>query len=264
MSVAPTHLPDIAIENLHCETSDGIHLHGWVIESPRPRATIALFHGMRGNRMRLFDRIAFLTQAGYRCVAFDLRAHGESGGRSVSFGYYERHDVIAVANLVRERWPNDPCGAIGVSMGGAALCFAAQAILPFEAVILESVYRDLAGAFRQRVGREYPPWFRHFRGGIIWLTERRLGARIADVAPIEHVAQLAPRPVLCLTGGDDAHAPPEEVRSLAERLGPTGHFCVIPDVGHDDVCERGGTLYRELVLGFFERHLIEKQWCAAA
>ena len=120
----PTHLASVTLESLECKTCDGLKLKGWHFAPASPRGTIALFHGMRLNRSTLLDRIAFLTAAGYRCLAFDHRAHGESEGRWTSFGYHERHDVEAVANVIRCRWPSEPCAALGISMGAAALCFA--------------------------------------------------------------------------------------------------------------------------------------------
>ena len=40
----------VHIETLTCQTDDDIALTGWCIEPPTPRATIALFHGMRLHR----------------------------------------------------------------------------------------------------------------------------------------------------------------------------------------------------------------------
>jgi alpha-beta hydrolase superfamily lysophospholipase len=251
----PSHLHAVQIEVLECRTRDGIVLKGWNIEPQAPRANVALFHGLRGNRGDMLSRIAFLSAAGYRCVAFDHRAHGESAGRWTSFGYHERHDVEAVADLIRARWPNQPRAALAISMGAAAVCFAGEAAHAFDALILESVYHDLARAFQHRVGGSYPAWFRHFRRGIIWFTQRRLRARIHEVAPIAHIARLAPRPVLLLTGGADERAPPHEVQALARQLPETGQFHVIPGAGHLHVCEQGGPAYRDLVLAFLERYL---------
>jgi pimeloyl-ACP methyl ester carboxylesterase len=253
---SPTHLAAVTIESLECHTCDGLMLKGWHIAPARPRATIALFHGMRCDRSDTVDRIAFLTAAGYRCIAFDHRAHGESDGRWTSFGYHEQHDVEAVARLIRCRWPSDPCAALGISMGAAALCFAGEHARAFDALILESVYHDLARAFQHRVGCGYPHWFRHFRRGIIWFIERRLKVRVAEIAPISHIAKLAPTPVLLLTGSDDPHAPPHEVQTLASRLPETGRFYAISGAGHQDVCETGGAAYRDLLLAFLERHLL--------
>jgi uncharacterized protein len=254
----PAHLDHLTFASMECRTKDNIILRGWSFEPDRPRGTVVLFHGLRGNRLVALPRIEFLTAAGYRCVAFDHRAHGESTGAWTSFGYFERHDVEAVADLVRTRWPAGPCAALGISMGGAALCFAAEKSRVFDAIVLQSVYHDLASTFQHRVGCEYPGWFKHFRKGIVWVTERRFGMRIREISPLAHVAKLAPRPVLLMTGSLDPHTPPHEMQLLADQLPETGRFEVIPDAGHEDVFEVGGLAYQQLILSFLDQHLCRR------
>jgi len=246
---------EYTLEALQCRTRDRLTLHGWAFSPAQPRATVALFHGLRGNRARLLDRVRFLAPAGYRCVAFDHRAHGQSSGRRTSFGYFESRDVEAVAELIRQRWPDQPCAALGVSMGAAALCFAGERSRCFEALILESLYHDLASAFQHRVGGTFPGWFRHFRRGIIWVTERRLGTRLHLITPAAHLRRLAPRPVLFIAGSADRHAPPDEVRRLYECCHEPRAFHVVEGAGHNDVCEKGGAAYENLILEFLQRHV---------
>jgi alpha-beta hydrolase superfamily lysophospholipase len=242
-------------EEVSCTTEDGLRLAGWVVAPPRPRATIALFHGLRGSKTKLLERIDLLAAAGYRCVAFDHRAHGQSQGRRTSFGYYESRDARAVLQLIARRWSHQPRAALGISMGAAALCFVPQEVNSLDAVILESLYGDLASAFRSRVGRGYPPWVSRFSRGVIWVTERRLGLRLVDLNPIEQVRRLAPAPVLLLTGSDDPHAPAAEVFRIYKRCHEPREFAVIPGASHGNVCEVGGEYYRELILDFLERRL---------
>lgn len=248
-------LPDWSWENVECHAADGVRLAGWAASPGAPRATVVLFHGLRGNRGRMRSRMAFLLKAGYRCVAFDHRGHGESGGRWTSFGYHESRDVQAVLDFVRARWPEQPHAVLGVSMGGAALCFAARHVRGCQAVILESVYHDLESAFRNRVGIDYPAWFNRFRSGVIWVTERRLGLRLPDLAPALHVHELTPAPVLLLTGSDDPHAPPEDVSRLHSLCSEPRELRIIPGAGHDDIMEKAGDHYRGLVLDFLSRTL---------
>src|SRR5262245_13607503 len=133
-------------EPLACTSADGFHLRGWAVTPPSPRATVLLFHGLYGSREQTLTRLALLAGAGCRCIAFDFRAHGVSTGQRTSFGYGEGRDVAAVDELVRRRWPNQPRVALGLSMGAAAVCFAARLTPPFDVVILESLYRDIHSA----------------------------------------------------------------------------------------------------------------------
>jgi alpha-beta hydrolase superfamily lysophospholipase len=249
------HDQGLPCEPLECQTADGLRLAGWVVSPPCPRASVLLCHGARNNREQVLDRIAFLTAAGYRCVAFDHRAHGQSGGKRTSFGYYESRDVAAALELVRQRWPTQQRAALGISMGAAALCFAADHSRACDALILESLYHDIVSAFTYRVGVKYPAWFNRLRRGVAWMTERRLGVRLERLAPVEHVGLLAPAPVLILTGDEDTHAPPEDARRLYERCAGPRELWLVPRATHEDVCRTGGALYQQRVLSFLERWL---------
>jgi alpha-beta hydrolase superfamily lysophospholipase len=252
-SATPSNL-GLSWEPATCQTIDRHRLHGWIVTPARPRATVVLFHGVRNTREQALGRMAFLTAAGYRCVAFDHRAHGESTGRKTSFGYHEVRDVLAVLDLVRERWPDQPRAALGISMGAAALCYAAEHAHGFDALILESLYHDITRALTSRMP-SYSPWFRRLADGAVWVTERRLGVKVSQLAPVDYVAGLAPVPVFLLTGAADRHAPPEDVRALYARCRGPRELCIVPEAGHNDMVETGGTFYRERVLDFLDRRL---------
>lgn len=253
-----------SIHLLECRTADGIMLKGWALEPSRPRATVALFHGLRCNRTHMLDRARILLAAGYRCVAFDHRAHGESDGAWTSFGYHEQKDVAAIAELIASRWPHQACAALGYSMGAAALCFAAERSPVFRAVIFESLYHDLTTAFENRVGCGYPTWFGYFRRGILWFTEHRLALKVADVAPAAQIPKWSPRPILVITGSDDPHAPPEDAERMIQHAKETAALTIIPGAGHDDVVEKGGEAYRDRILSFLDKHVARNPLACAA
>jgi alpha-beta hydrolase superfamily lysophospholipase len=242
-------------ERLECRTVDGFRLIGWAVAPSAPRATVVLCHGVRNTREQTLGRIAFLTAAGYRCVAFDHRAHGQSDGRRTSFGYYESRDVAAALTFTRHRWPHQPLAALGISMGAAALCYAASETARCDAIILESLYHDIHSAFSSRVGKSYPAWFQRLSRGVQWMTERRLHLRMTRLAPAEHIGALAPAPVLIMTGAEDSDAPPEDARRLYERCRGPHELWVVPRASHLNVFQAGGTPYQERVLNFLERWL---------
>jgi pimeloyl-ACP methyl ester carboxylesterase len=198
--------------------------------------------------------MAALVEAGFRCVAFDHRAHGESSGRRTSFGYHESGDVVAILRFVRAHWPETPHVALGISMGAAALCFAAEEARSCSAVILESLYHDIAGAFASRQA-EYPAWLRRLSQGVVWVTEWRLGLRLEQLAPAEHIGKLAQVPILLLTGDRDTNAPPADAYRLLARCNGPAEVFTIPNADHLDLFETGGELYRQCVLEFLDRRL---------
>ena len=208
----PRHTPaeyGLLGERVHCRTADGLRLVGWAVTPPRPRATVALFHDAGAGREAMLPRLGLLARAGYRCVAFDHRAHGESDGRRTSFGYHEARDVAAVLNLARRCWPRQALAALGVGMGAAALCCAAAEVRRLHAVILENLYADLGAALLERARSAVcPPWVGALGPVVALITGCRLGVRLPEVAPWRLTTTLAPAPVLVLEG--DAEVPCRE------------------------------------------------------
>ena len=237
----------LPFESIQIETEDSIILNGWLVEPPEPKGTVALFHGMRHNREQMLSRIEFLVAEGYRCVAIDHRAHGESGGKRISFGWYEARDVKAVARWIAERDPLQPRFALGISMGAAAICYSGPDC-GWNGVILEGIYADVTATFRRRVGTFYPSWFGQFCPGIFWITQKRLKVRMQDFRPVDAVRRWHGKHVLTLTGDQDHFAPATDSQQVAA-AGDT-QFTLIPGAGHGNVCEAGGALYKERVLKF--------------
>lgn len=243
-------------DRLECRTADRFRLAGWVVHPITPaRGTVMMFHGLRNTREQMQGRAEFLARNGYRCVAFDHRAHGESSGKRTSFGYLEGRDVSAVSALVRQRWPNEPVAALGISMGAAAICFAAHDTNQCQAIILESCYRDIATAFQNRLRHGYPPYYQKLSRGVVWITERRLGLRLHQLNPSQHITLLAPAPVLLLTGTEDPHATPAEVGQLYECCCEPRELWLVANAKHKDVFEVGGKAYQERVLDFLARRM---------
>ena len=232
-------------------TGDGLALSGWLIEPPSPRGTVALFHGMRQNREQMLSRMAFLYEAGYRCVAIDHRAHGESRGKRISFGWYEARDVSAVAKWIAERFPAEPRFALGISMGAAALSFAGPTC-GWTKVILEGIYADLTLAFKRRIGACYPRWFGELYPAVMWITQKRLRIRIDQIRPAESIARFGNTPILGIAGERDALAPPSDVYAVFRHVKSTAQLHVVAGAGHNDMCETGDQLYRQRVLDFLE------------
>ena len=250
-SPADVGLPFEAIE---LTASDGVALAGWIVEPAEPRGTVALFHGMRHTREHMLERMQFLHAAGYRCVAIDHRAHGHSGGKRVSFGWYECRDVAAVAGMIEQRWPGQPRFALGSSMGAAAICFAGSAC-GWSAAVLEGIYAEVGLAFRRRIGLYYPAWFASLYPAVMWITQKRIKVSPEEVRPVESVRLLDEMPLLFVTGDADKLAPPEDAIRVAAAAGASAEMHIVPGAGHGNIAELGGEGYRERLLTFLEKNI---------
>jgi uncharacterized protein len=94
-------------------------------------------HSVHANRLALTTRAQFLSRAGYSILLFDFQGHGESTGTGITFGFLESRDATAAVNFVRERFPGEKIGVIGMSLG-AASALLADPPLAVNALVLES------------------------------------------------------------------------------------------------------------------------------
>ncbi len=91
-----------------------------------------LFHGYRSMALR-DGAGGFLLgkKLGFHVLAVDQRAHGRSGGKTITFGINERRDVLAWVDYCRQRFgENVPIVISGLSMGAATVLMASECNLP--------------------------------------------------------------------------------------------------------------------------------------
>jgi len=196
-----------------------------------------------------------LMDAGFAVLAFDFRSWGESGGARITFGHREADDVVgAVVFVKREGGRDHRIGAVGLSMGAAAVIFAAARTPDIAALVADSSYARLDKAVRgvlRRAGPFASPAWRH----AAWIGERLIGTRLASVAPIEAIASIAPRPVLIIHGRRDRLTAVEDARALHRACGEPKDLWVIGAAGHARTRRIGMDVYDRRIAAFFRRHL---------
>jgi dipeptidyl aminopeptidase/acylaminoacyl peptidase len=246
-----------AIENVTFTSSDQQTLAGWLVPAPNSERAIVLLHGYTGTRRQMLPRARFFREQGYTVFLYDARAGGESTGDQVSFGYRERHDVIAAVKFLRDRGCKD-IACLGVSQGGATILFAAKELPDVTCVICESVFDEMTHAVDRRMRR-----YTGVPGCLgaclmVPFAEHRLGLVIDDVRPVDHIAALK-CPVFIISGEKDDRTWPEDTQRLFEAAREPKQLWMLPDAGHEDLFRFAG--YEAKVLDFLrtsERLLIAR------
>jgi len=250
--VRPTPPTDAAsVETFELTASDGTPIAAWFLDTRDARGTVILLHGM--GACRNGPEMEQVVAHGYRALAIDLRAHGESGGDMTSFGRSEGRDVDAAADWVRERFPTDRVAAWGRSLGGAAIA-CSQARTTFDAIVFESVYADLATAYDNRLLMHLPAWLTWSGAGIRWCAELRLGFSADHLDLAEDVRGIDGSRVLIATGSADLRATPGDSRRLAASL-PGSRLVLVPGAHHENLWRTGGDGLRTTVFQFLRERM---------
>jgi len=111
------------------KAADGTEIDVWVIhsrvaDSARPdrkisRGTVVVLHPLLTSKSWFLSLGETLADRGWDVVLADLRAHGRSGGKYVTWGAKEKHDVKQVMDeLLRDKAVSDRIFAFGASAGG--------------------------------------------------------------------------------------------------------------------------------------------------
>lgn len=127
-------------EQFRIKTEDNIDISGTVIYQPKADTVLLICHGYKQSKEHMISLANLFDE--YSVVLFDLRAHGDSGGNLVSFGYHEYKDVVAVYNYLKKdaRLMNKKIYGLGISMGAASLANAAARGCKFDGLILDSCF----------------------------------------------------------------------------------------------------------------------------
>ncbi len=103
-------------------SSFGYPLKAVLIEPNDTNRYIIITHGVTQSKMNSVKYMNLFLNRGFNAVIYDHRRHGESGGNTTSYGYYEKFDLKSVVDWLREEKGQDLLlGIHGESMGAATL-----------------------------------------------------------------------------------------------------------------------------------------------
>lgn len=109
-------------EELTIDSPNGYFIKGIFLKPLETKNTIIICHGVTENKISMVKYARMFERLGYNTFVFDHRRHGESGGKTTSYGYYEKFDVAAVVQTVKSIVGDDAIiGIQGESMGAASM-----------------------------------------------------------------------------------------------------------------------------------------------
>jgi uncharacterized protein len=251
----------IDYERLAFKAADGVSLRGWYVPAPEnaaPRGVVVISHGYYGNRATMLPYLRFLHRAGYAAVLYDFRAHGWSGGRMASFGSREPLDLIAAIEWVQNRreLQDLPLVLLGESMGASVSLLVAAEITEVRCVVADSPFARFDSAVEGRLKLALGPVVApvvtpHARR----VGEKMLGVRCDEIAPIEAVPRIAPRPVFLIHGLKDKLILPENSRRILAAAPGNATLWEVPGAAHVTSVYVAGEEYERHVLDFLDRAL---------
>ena len=249
-------------EEVSTTTEDGFVLGGWFIPGQNG-AAIMIQHGTPGGRQDGLYEADILNRAGFAVLLGSFRAHDESEGDKISFGYYEQKDITAWYEFLLTKEGFDPTkvGLYGESMGGGASILYTTGNPEVGALATGSAFG---------LTHEVITLFIHFETGlptpicsvlstfITFWAEREGNFDSKALDTIAVIDQISPVPVLIIHGGHDDKIGPNIGKQLYEAAVDPKDLLWIEEAGHVNFEDFQPELYKETLLEFFHQHLLEQ------
>ncbi|MTH52274.1 alpha/beta fold hydrolase [Bacillus mangrovi] len=196
----------------------GYDVKGYLVAPYENRKFVIICHGVTVNRYNSVKYMNLFLNRGFNVLIYDHRRHGESGGKTTSYGHYEKYDLRSAVHWLKEKYGQDiTLGIHGESMGSVTMLLYAGMLedgadfyvadCPFHSLEDQLLYRlkvdyRLPGFFVMPVARPFLKW--------------RDGYSLRDVSPIAVVDQIK-KPLLFIHSKKDAYIPADSSRQLFEK-----------------------------------------------
>ena len=236
---------------------DGLKLAGKFYEGHPGAPLILFFHGYRSTAERDGSGgFQLCREKGWHILMPDQRAHGESGGDTITFGVRERMDCLAWARYAARRMgPDTPIFLWGISMGAATVLMASSLFLPesVRGIVADCGYDTPAGILKETIRRWRWPEFPTYQ--LAALGARLFGGfRVTETSALAcvHHARL---PILLVHGEDDHVVPCEMVYALRDACASPVEVLTVPGAGHGISWYVDMPAYQTALLNFMEAHM---------
>ncbi len=218
---------EVVISALELDPSPGI----------AKRGTAYLFHGFGNHKEPMLPVAKRLADVGFRCIAWDSRGHGQSGGERASYGMREVDDALRVIKEARKRdqRPRGEEVVWGYSMGAAVALQTLPELPKVRAAVLLAPFADLGQVLSHQASQHYHgamkpllPWVRSNIRSTAGFDPRK-------IKPVDAVKDTRAR-LLFIHGGSDRVIPPDHSARLLDACAAgQGQRILLPGLSHGAV-----------------------------
>ncbi len=197
--------------------------HGYMISAlaitPHETNKYMIFsHGVTENKLSSMKYANLFLKRGFNTVIYDQRRHGNTGGNSTSYGFYEKDDLRAIVQWLRKTKGEVFLGIHGESMGAATtLLYAAENKNGADFYIVDCPFSDLKELLTYRIECEMkwiPAKLILPIGNLFLKLRDKYG--MEDVSPLAVIEQIE-EPILFIHSKKDDYILPYMTEELYQR-----------------------------------------------
>ncbi len=219
---------------------------------PASKRWVILSHGVRESSVAMVKYMNLFVKRGYNAVLYDHRRHGDSGGKTISYGYFEKEDLQCVVDWLFDTYGNDLYfGLFGESMGAVTtLLYAGELEDRAQFYIVDCPFSALSDQVALQLKRElrFPKFTLHY---FDWFVRMRGRFSMRDVSPLQVVGHIQ-NPVLFIHSEHDDFIPVSMTRALYEKKQGAKSLFIAPHGGHAESFVYNQEAYKTAVNEFLD------------
>ncbi len=122
------------VEKLNIQSDDHLSLSARYVKQEKPaNTTVIVAHGYMNSSLGMGNYAEMFYNMGYDVLVPDNRAHGESEGKYVGFGWLDRLDYVKWINeIIKAKGESENIILFGVSMGASTVMMTSGEELPSQ------------------------------------------------------------------------------------------------------------------------------------
>lgn len=216
------------------------------------KKTVIIAHGYRGNGQTMAPYAKLFYQLGYNVLLPDNRAHGNSSGKYVTFGWLDRLDYLGWINqVIQFNGAASEIVLFGVSMGAATVCMLSGEKLPAQVkgIISDCAYSDVKDELVYLLKKQF-----HLPSFPIYplvsrINVQKMGYSLDEVSAVTQLKNNH-LPILFIHGSNDEFVPSAMVLENYNATTAKKFLWVVDGAGHAESFWLKPDEYRQQIVTF--------------
>ncbi len=238
----------------------GYMLKAVVAEPYQTNRYVIIAHGVTETKVNSIKYAELFLERGFNTLIYDHRRHGESGGKTTSFGHYEKFDLQAVVNwLKQEKGPDLLVGIHGESMGAATmLLYAGQLEDGADFYIADCPFSDFKQQLAYLIKKDFkitPSLLLPLGSAVLRLRDNYSLRHVSPISVIENIHH----PVLFIHSRKDDYILPSMTEELFQRKKGPKMLYIAENGGHAQSFNENQADYERVVDEFLQTYVVPEQ-----
>lgn len=212
------------------------------------KATVFLFHGINARKEQMLGLCQWYVAAGFQCVVFDSRGHGDSSVARATYGRREVGDFLRLMRETERKFGD--LGHIvfhGNSMGAAVALQCAPKVDDLRAIVATSTFASLYETMKYQASK------RHL-SPLLPIVRRKISSDAEfdprSITPANDM-RVSSVPVLLIHGSADQVIPISTAKKTQRIIGyEQCRLITVQGAGHNDAIAKGGDALMKLTISW--------------